>query len=66
MRFLGVAIALVATLVHSLHFPGLISKDYPYNAELPIRSSYYYTARSRPNLFKRLKRFAKRQSGFFN
>lgn len=37
----------------------MISKDYAYNTELPIRSSYFYSARrGRPAFSKLLKRFA--------
>ena len=52
-------INLMFGLVSALHFPGLISKDYPYNAELPIKSSYYYTSKARSRIFKHLKRWAK-------
>ena len=59
--------AYLAILVQSLHFPGLISKDYPYNAELPIRSSYFYSAKNnRPSFYKKLKRFAKGKRSIFN
>ena len=51
---------LLVGLVSALHFPGLISKDYPYNAELPIKSSYYYSAKARSRIFKHLKRWAKK------
>ena len=55
--------AILATLAQALHFPGLISKDYPYSAELPIRSSYFYSAkRNRPGFFKRLKRAVKKKN----
>ena len=47
-----VTFVLLASTGSSLHFPGLVSKDYAYNQELPVRTSYYLTTKGPSQVMK--------------
>lgn len=46
--------ALFADNSAALHFPGLVSKDYPYDANLHVKQSYFLTAKGKSDIIQEI------------